>query len=83
LLFTLTNLPGVVGFLLLALAISRSPRLPHWTGFVLFVGFVAFWALKEADAGVALDGVVWIVVGYALRSNWSELAIASRAQRIT
>jgi hypothetical protein len=77
LLFTLTNLPAIVGFFLLALAIYRSPTLPHWTGFVLFVGFVAFWALKEGDEGIALDGVVWIVVGYALWSNWSELAIRS------
>jgi hypothetical protein len=75
-----TILPAVVGFFLLALAISRSPALPHWTGFLLFVGFTAFWVLREGDEGIALDGVVWLVVGYALRSNWTERAIASRTR---
>jgi hypothetical protein len=80
LLYVVTTLPAIVGYFVLALAILRSPALPHWIGFLLFVGFVAFWVLAEGDEGIALDGVVWIVVGYALWSNWSETAPAARAR---
>lgn len=74
-----TTLPATVGFVLLAFAILRSPVLAHWSGFLLLVGFVAFWTLQDVDFGIALDGVVWIVVGYALWSSWTESRSAIRA----
>ncbi|HEY3205729.1 MAG TPA: hypothetical protein VGJ58_02140 [Gaiellaceae bacterium] len=77
-----TTLPATVGLILLAFAILRAPLLPHWSGFVLLIGFVAFWTLQDVDFGIALDGVAWIVVGYALWSGWAEPAIAMRTQQL-
>jgi hypothetical protein len=68
----LAGLAGLIGFLLLALAIARAPALPHWTGFLLFAGFVGFLIVRNADLGIALYGATWLVVGYALRAGWAE-----------
>jgi hypothetical protein len=66
---------------LLALAIARAPVLPHWSGFLLLVGFVALFAVGDGDGGIAFDGVAWLVIGYALRSGWTEGAPAPRPLR--
>ena len=76
--FLVTAVTGLVGFVLLAVAIARAPALPHWSGFLLLVGFVALFAVGDGDFGIALSGVVWLVIGYALRSGWTETAPAAR-----
>jgi len=61
---------GLVGFILLTFAIARAPVLPAWSGYLLLVGWVGLYAIGDSDLGIALDGVAWLVVGYALRSDW-------------
>ncbi len=75
-----TVLPAIVRFFVLALAILRRPALPHWIGFLLLVGFVAFWQLHAGDGGIAFDGAVWGLVGYALWSSWAEGTFAPSTQ---
>jgi hypothetical protein len=76
----LISLTGLVGFLLLALAISRKPVLPHWSGFLLFAGFVGLLVVRDGDLGVALDGAAWLVVGYLLWARLPETAAARPLQ---
>jgi hypothetical protein len=74
----LVTLVGLVGFLLLAFAIARAPAVPHWSGFLLFAGFVGLFVVRDGDLGIALDGIAWLVIGYALWSNWTEAAPSAR-----
>lgn len=61
---------GLVGFVLLTFAIARAPVLPAWSGYLLLIGWVGLFAVGDGDLGIALDGVAWLIVGYALRSDW-------------
>ena len=58
---------GVIGFVLLTIAIVRAPVLPRWTGYLAFVGFVGLLIVGDADLGIAAAGVVWVVIGSVLR----------------
>ena len=57
---------GVVGFLLLTVAIHRAPVVPRWSGYLAYIGFVGLLIVSDADLGIAAAGVVWLVIGYAL-----------------
>jgi hypothetical protein len=61
---------GLVGFVLLTFAIARAPVLPGWPGYLLLVGWVGLCEVGDGDLGMALDVVAWLIVGYALRSDW-------------
>jgi hypothetical protein len=67
-------LTGVIGFLVLTIAIVRAPVLPRWAGYLAYVGFVGLLVVSEADLGIATAGLVWIVIGYALWAG-SERAL--------
>jgi hypothetical protein len=60
------GLLGIIGFLLVTIAIFRAPVLPRWSGYVAYVGFVGLLIVGDADLGIAAAGVVWLVIGNAL-----------------
>jgi hypothetical protein len=63
------GLLGIIGFLILTIAIVRAPALPRWSGYVAYIGFVGLLIVGDADLGIAVGGVVWLVIGYGL---WAE-----------
>jgi hypothetical protein len=62
-------LTGVIGFLVLTIAVVRAPVLPRWAGYVAYVGFVGLLIVGDADLGIAAAGLVWLAIGYTL---WTE-----------
>jgi hypothetical protein len=77
-LFLFAVLFGLGGFIMLTFAIARAPVLPAWSGYLLLVGWVGLFAVGDADLGIALDGVAWLVVGSALMSGSRERAPAAQ-----
>jgi hypothetical protein len=67
---------GLVGFVLLTIAIARAPVLPAWSGYLLLVGWLGLFAVGDADFGIALDGVAWLVVGATFLSRQAEISAA-------
>ena len=57
---------GVIGFVLLTIAIVRAPVLPRWTGYVAFIAFVGLLIVGDADLGIAAAGLVWLAIGRTL-----------------
>jgi hypothetical protein len=72
---------GFIGFLLLTIAIVKAPVLPRWTGYVAFIAFVGLLIVGDADLGIAAAGVIWLLIGWTLRSeaNPGGTLAASRA----
>jgi hypothetical protein len=60
---------GVIGFVLLTIAILRAPVLPRWTGYLAFIGFVGLLIVGDADLGIAAAGAVWLLIGWTLRTE--------------
>jgi hypothetical protein len=60
---------SVIGFPLLTAAIVRDPALPRWSGYLAFIAVVGMLIVGDADLGFATAGVVWLVLGYALRAS--------------
>jgi hypothetical protein len=67
--FQIGLLVGVVGFLILTIAIVRAPALPRWTGYLAYIAFVGLLIVGDGDLGIAAAGVVWCAIGYVLRSE--------------
>ena len=57
---------GVIGFVLLTIAIVRAPVLPRWTGYLAFIAFVGLLIVGDADLGIAAAGAVWLAIGRTL-----------------
>ena len=60
---------GVIGFLVLTIAIVRAPALPRWTGYLAFIGFVGLLIVGDGDLGIAAAGAVWLLIGWTLRTE--------------
>jgi hypothetical protein len=67
--FQIGLLAGVVGFLLLTIAIVRAPVLPRWAGYLAYIAFVGLLIVGDADLGIAAAGAIWLVIGYVLRTE--------------
>jgi hypothetical protein len=61
-----------LGLLLMGIATMRAGVLPRWCGFGL-IALVIFLALG-AYGGFVVAGLIWLALGYALRSGKSEVA---------
>jgi hypothetical protein len=61
-----------LGLLLMGIATLRAGVLPRWCGFGL-IALVVFSALG-AFGGFVVVGLIWLALGYALRSGKSEVA---------
>ena len=80
--FPLGVLVALVGLVLLGAATLRAQLLPRWCGVLLIAGFPLAMILDVlANAGGALLGVVWTLVGYALLSNVEASARQPRRVR--
>ena len=66
---------GVIGFVLLTIAIVRAPLLPGWVGYVAFIAFVGMLIVGDADLGIAAAGVVWLAIGYTLSSEGERVTV--------
>ena len=66
----------LVGLALLSIATYRAEVLPHWSAYLV----AALAAIVFGEFGVVLVGLVWIALGYVLRSQTG--ASAGRQSRV-
>ena len=66
----------LVGLALLSIATYRAAVLPHWSAYLV----AALAVIVFGELGVVLVGLVWIALGYVLRSQAG--AAAGRASRV-
>ena len=66
----------LVGLALLSVATYRAAILPHWSAYLV----AALAVIVFGELGVVLVGLVWITLGYVLRSQTG--ATAGRPSRV-